>query len=190
MKFLAATLTLLALTASATAARPAIRAPVPPPPAPEGVSGEELLPGLVKHSAKTARIENGRLAGEDHGSAGIAQFVEALWRDLNELGFDHLAVETDPFVAAKMERTLREGGLSAWAAFHDAQSARRPAILPHDFPARREPIRSAGLAKRTEEIYGVCERCFLLRTVSIFLLSSPERRPLTGLKALLQGRGE
>ncbi len=136
MRMISAFLALIAVSASAHGAPARMPDPVPPPAAPEGVSGEALLPPLVEHSKKTARIENGRLVGdgadflrelgegaqfvmigEDHGSAGIAKFVEAYWRDLNERGFDHLAVETDPFVAAKMERMLREEGLDAWATF-------------------------------------------------------------------------
>ncbi len=103
--------------------------PTPPPAAPAGMSGAALLPALVEHSRHTATIEAGRLKGqgadflrelgrdsqfvliaEDHGVAGIAEFTDAYWRDLNETGFEYLAIETDPWVAAALERELRAGG--------------------------------------------------------------------------------
>jgi hypothetical protein len=141
-----AILAFMAVIASTQIALARMSDPAPPPASPDSVSGGALLPALVEHSGKIAWIENGRLVGEsaaflkslrkgaefvmvdeDHGNAGIAGFAEAYWRDLHELGFDYLAVETDPFVAATMERTLREGGIDAWAEFLAANSGSRAA---------------------------------------------------------------
>lgn len=123
----------LALLAEATAfAEP----PTPPPPAPADAQPETLLPALAEHSRSTMRLENGRLTGpggdllrnlggqarfvvvgEEHGNAGIARFAAALWGDLNEAGYEYLAVEIDPWAAAAMERELRRGGVAGWGAF-------------------------------------------------------------------------
>ena len=110
--------------------------PTPPPPAPQGAEPQTLLPALIEHSRSTARLENGRLTGagadllrtlgaesqfvaigEEHGNAGIAQFAEAYWRDLNAVGFNYAAIEVDPWVAEAMERELRAGDSAAWAGF-------------------------------------------------------------------------
>lgn len=131
MKF-AASVAALALATGIAFAEP----PTPPPPAPQGAASESLLPPLIEHSRSTARLENGRLTGaggdllrrlgeesqfvvigEEHGNAGIAQFVEAYWRDLSANGFNYAAIETDPWVAEAMQRELRAGDAATWAAF-------------------------------------------------------------------------
>lgn len=131
MKF-AASLAALALATGIAFAEP----PTPPPPAPQGAEPQTLLPALIEHSRSTARLENGRLTGagadllrtlgaesqfvaigEEHGNAGIAQFAEAYWRDLNAIGFNYAAIEVDPWVAEAMQRELRAGDSAAWARF-------------------------------------------------------------------------
>lgn len=131
MKF-AASLAALALATGVAFAEP----PTPPPPAPQGAEPQSLLPALIAHSRTSARMENGRLVGaggnllrtlgaesqfvvigEEHGNAGIAQFVEAYWRDLNAAGFNYAAIEVDPWVAEAMERELRAGDTARWAQF-------------------------------------------------------------------------
>ena len=103
--------------------------PPRPPAAPAGQTGLALLPALIDASSMPAQIENGRLSGpgadwlrrqlhgtrfvmlgEEHGSAGIAAFSAALWRDLVRDGFDHVAIETDPWVARFAEAQLRADG--------------------------------------------------------------------------------
>jgi len=110
-----------------------------PPPAQQlapGASPSTLLPGLIEHSRSTARIENGRLVGEGatflrelganahfmlmgetHGTAEIAEFATAYWRDLNEAGYNYGVLEADPWVVGALERELRAGGMGAWASF-------------------------------------------------------------------------
>ncbi|WP_135212858.1 hypothetical protein [Vitreimonas flagellata] len=131
MKF-AVSLAALAFATGVAFAEP----PTPPPPAPQGAEPQTLLPALIEHSRSTARLENGRLTGagadllrtlgaesqfvaigEEHGNAGIAQFAEAYWRDLNAVGFNYAAIEVDPWVAEAMERELRAGDSAAWARF-------------------------------------------------------------------------
>ncbi len=113
-------------------------APTPPPSVqlPQGAPASDLLPALIEHSRRTARIENGRLTGdgaaflralgaqsqfvligEEHGNAGIAQFSAAYWRDLNDEGYNYHAIETDPWIAARLERSLRAGGVDGWTRY-------------------------------------------------------------------------
>ena len=110
--------------------------PTPPPPAPEGASREELLRALVEHSRHDATLAEGALAGpgaellqrlaadaqfvlmgESHGSEGVADFATALWSLLRPLRYTHAAIETDPWVAERLEQILRAEGLGAWARF-------------------------------------------------------------------------
>jgi hypothetical protein len=107
-----------------------------PPTSPQGAAPEALLDALIRHSRHTARIENGRLTGdaasllrafgqhsqfvilgEQHGNSGISSFVTAYWRDLNELGFDYVVSESDPWITRAMERELRAGGADAWRSY-------------------------------------------------------------------------
>ena len=100
-----------------------------PPAAPAGQTGFSLLPTLIDASSMPAQLQNGRLTGpgadwlrqqlrgtrfvmlgEEHGSAGIAEFSTALWRDLADEGFDHVAIETDPWIAGFTEAQLRSDG--------------------------------------------------------------------------------
>jgi hypothetical protein len=108
----------------------------PPPPAPQGQSGAMLLPALIEHSLHYATLEDGRISGEgadflrqlgqnahfillgeDHGNAGIANFATAYWRELNAVGYQHVAVEIDPYLAANAERELRAGGVPQWTRY-------------------------------------------------------------------------
>lgn len=110
--------------------------PAPPPPAPEGATRDELLRALIEHSRLSATMEERRLAGpgverlarlaadaqfvlmgESHGSEGVADFATALWALLQPLGYTHAAIETDPWVAERLEQTLRAEGIDAWARF-------------------------------------------------------------------------
>lgn len=125
---------LLAATAftSATLAQPI----TPPPAAAQDATPEHLLEALVLHSRHSARIENGRLTGEgaeflrelgrnsqfvmvgeQHGTASIAQFATAYWRDLETLGFNYAVSESDPWTTAALERELLAGGPEAWTRF-------------------------------------------------------------------------
>ncbi|MEZ5994464.1 MAG: hypothetical protein R3C25_01785 [Hyphomonadaceae bacterium] len=101
-----------------------------------GQTAADLFPALIEHSRHVARLENGRLTGEggdflralgaqsqfvligeEHGNAGIADFVSAYWSDLNAEGFGYAAVEVDPWVASSLERELRAGGVAGWASY-------------------------------------------------------------------------
>jgi len=66
-----------------------------------------------------ARAEEAQfvLLGEEHGVATIADTVRMLFADLNPLGYRRLAIEVDPWMAAKLETTLRGGGVNALTAF-------------------------------------------------------------------------
>lgn len=57
------------------------------------------------------------LIGEEHGVATIADTVRAMLPDLTQSGYRHLAIETDPYVAAKLEAMLRTGGTKEVAKF-------------------------------------------------------------------------
>lgn len=139
MRLLLVSAVVLALAAPALAqdyaptAPPSVELPPDSPPS-------ALLPSLVEHSRHTARLENGRLTGEgaqflralgeqsqfvligeEHGNAGIAQFAEAYWRDLNEVGFNYGAMEIDPWAAEALTREVRTGGVDAWAQFLEAR---------------------------------------------------------------------
>ncbi len=57
------------------------------------------------------------LIGEEHGVATIADTVRAMLPDLTQSGYRHFAIETDPYVAAKLETMLRAGGTKDVAKF-------------------------------------------------------------------------
>lgn len=57
------------------------------------------------------------LIGEEHGVATIADTVRAMLPDLSQSGYRHFAIETDPYVAAKLEAMLRAGGTKEVAKF-------------------------------------------------------------------------
>ncbi len=57
------------------------------------------------------------LIGEEHGVATIADTVRAMLPDLTQSGYRHLAIETDPYIAAKLEAMLRAGGTKEVAKF-------------------------------------------------------------------------
>ncbi|MCB0684196.1 MAG: hypothetical protein KDC32_25310, partial [Saprospiraceae bacterium] len=56
------------------------------------------------------------LVGEQHGIAEVGQFTKALYLAAQSYGFQYLCIETDPFIAAKLER-LMEGDLAAYRDF-------------------------------------------------------------------------
>jgi hypothetical protein len=57
------------------------------------------------------------LIGEEHGVATIADTVRAMLPDLTQSGYRHFAIETDPYIAAKLETMLRAGGTKEVAKF-------------------------------------------------------------------------
>jgi hypothetical protein len=57
------------------------------------------------------------LIGEEHGVATIADTVRGLLPDLTQSGYRHFAIETDPYIAAKLEAMLRAGGTKEVAKF-------------------------------------------------------------------------
>jgi hypothetical protein len=57
------------------------------------------------------------LIGEEHGVATIADTVRAMVPDLAQAGYRHFAIETDPYIAAKLEAMLRAGGTKAVTKF-------------------------------------------------------------------------
>lgn len=64
------------------------------------------------------------LVGEEHGVASIADIVRLLMVDMAPLGYQTLAIETDPYIAAKLEGLLRKGGVKAVSAFLAGEEAR------------------------------------------------------------------
>ena len=64
------------------------------------------------------------LIGEEHGVATIADTVRAYFTDLNDLGYRHIALEADPYMTERMERTLRAGGTKALAKLLSADDAK------------------------------------------------------------------
>ncbi len=56
-----------------------------------------------------ARYSRFVLLGEDHGIAGMARFSTALAKTIGRVGYRYTAIETDPFIAAELERLLRSG---------------------------------------------------------------------------------
>jgi hypothetical protein len=130
--FAAALLAATTFTSSAVIAQPI----TPPPAAAQDATPEQLLEAFILPSRHSARIENGRLTGEgaeflrelgrsaqfvmvgeQHGTAAIAQFATAYWRDLNTLGFNYAVSESDPWTTHALERELRAGGPEAWTRF-------------------------------------------------------------------------
>lgn len=134
-RMLVAAAAVLALAGEASAQTPAT-APTPPPAGAQDAAPDSLLPALIEHSRHLGGVENGRLTGdggaflralgvesqfvligEEHGNAGIAEFVAAYWRDLSDAGYRYAAVEIDPWTARAMERELRAGGVESWRQF-------------------------------------------------------------------------
>jgi hypothetical protein len=58
------------------------------------------------------------MLGEDHGSAGLAQFANALSRTLGQRGYRHTAIEIDPLMTAKLTAAMKGGkaGLARYLA--------------------------------------------------------------------------
>jgi hypothetical protein len=64
------------------------------------------------------------LIGEEHGVATIADSVRYLFADIAPLGYRHFAIETDPYMAERLESQLRAGGLKGLARFLGQEEAR------------------------------------------------------------------
>lgn len=120
-----------------------------------GVRTAALLDGLLTHSRSVLSLREGRLGGpgvarlrallgashlvmlgEDHGSAGIADFATALWRELAPLGFAHAAIEADPWLTERLEAELRQGGLAAWTRLAQEQGGAFAPFFVWDAEAR------------------------------------------------------
>lgn len=232
----------LILAAAMAALAPAAYAQteIAPPPSvqlADGVPASTLLPALIEHSRHTARIENGRLTGEgadflralgakaqfvligeDHGNEGIADFATAYWRDLNAAGFNYAAIETDPWIAAALERELRAGGIPAWTRLAEANGgavaapfvtwapeARLVVAVTETSRARRHPalwgldqvfITSASLplrevaasASSREARAAAAALAAQAESDRMSWLSRGDAQPLIDLRALLNGR--
>jgi hypothetical protein len=135
---------LLAWAGTSALAAPGLPLPVAPPAATEGATPAQLLTALIEHSRQTAQLQDGRLLGpgakllrelgasaqhvmfgEQHGNQGIAELATAWWADLADAGYTHAALEVEPWVAAALERTLRDGGLPAWKVHVRTQGGAR-----------------------------------------------------------------
>ena len=133
--FAFAAMAALLQVSAATAQSTEITTP-PGRPLAQGETPVALFPMLIEHSRHLARLENGRLdgeggaflralgaqahfvmIGEDHFNAGIAEFSEAYWLDLNEEGYQYGALEIDPWTASRLTQEVRAGGVDQWAAF-------------------------------------------------------------------------
>jgi hypothetical protein len=64
------------------------------------------------------------LLGEEHGVATIADTVRMVFADLNPRGYRHFAIEVDPWMTARLEATLRAGGMKALVAFLRREEAK------------------------------------------------------------------
>lgn len=64
------------------------------------------------------------LIGEEHGVATIADSVRFLFSDIAPLGYRHFAIETDPYMAQRLEMQLRAGGVKGLARFLRHEEAR------------------------------------------------------------------
>lgn len=231
---------IVAAVAAALAPMAYAQTEITPPPSvqlADGVPASTLLPALVEHSSRTARLENGRLTGEgadflralgaeaqfvligeEHGNEAIAEFATAYWRDLNQAGFNYMAIETDPWIAAALERELRAGGIPAWTRFAEANGgaiaapfvtwapeARLVAAVTETSRARRYPalwgldqvfITSASLGLR-EIAASASTREARAAAATLAAQAEADRmswlprgdaQPLLNLRALLNGR--
>lgn len=74
---------------------------------------------LVGEGAKLIGAELGLhqfvLVGEQHGIAEVGEFCEGLFNQGKNHGFSHFAIETDPWVAAKLEECVSESKASLLA---------------------------------------------------------------------------
>lgn len=82
----------------------------------------EMKDGRLSGPGAQFLLQKGRdaqyvLVGEEHGVATIAETIGAVFSQLNGIGYRHLAIEVDPWMASKMEGILRGGGTNALAAF-------------------------------------------------------------------------
>jgi hypothetical protein len=81
------------------------------------VKGGKLLGAGAEFLRVRAAASHFVLIGEEHGVATIADTVRAMLPDLTQAGYRHFAIETDPYVAAKLEGMLRRGGTKEVAKF-------------------------------------------------------------------------
>ncbi len=58
---------------------------------------------------KTLQSAQFLLVGEQHGIKEVAEFTEVLFAESNPFGFNYLCIETDPYVAKKLEYLANEG---------------------------------------------------------------------------------
>lgn len=89
---------------------------------------EDVLIRTLKENTFSLGIENGKftgngsevirkmlqsaqflLVGEQHGIKEVAEFTKALFSESNPFGFNYLCIETDPYVATKLENLANEG---------------------------------------------------------------------------------
>lgn len=80
-------------------------------------------PGSAFLEARAAESQF-MLVGEEHGVADIAATVQALMARIGPLGYRHLAIEVDPWMTAKLEAMLRQGGTAAVATYLASDATR------------------------------------------------------------------
>lgn len=60
------------------------------------------------------------LLGESHMTAEIPRITRGIWQSIHSLGFEHAAIETDPWTAGLIENKLRSGNENAYPDYVNA----------------------------------------------------------------------
>jgi hypothetical protein len=132
------------------------------------------------------------LIGEEHGVATIADTVRAMVPDLAQAGYRHFAIETDPYIAAKLEAMLRAGGTKAVAKFLN-EDGYRFAIPFYNWSAEAALADAAVKANTgsTPALWGL-DQVFIGASVALFndIATQASNAEAKALAAALAGRAK
>lgn len=83
---------------------------------PISIQGDVFVGDGAKLLGAAIRNHQFILIGEQHGIVEVGQFTKVLFDEASTVGFNYLAIETDPFIAEKLE-SLSVGDIGALKAF-------------------------------------------------------------------------
>lgn len=132
------------------------------------------------------------LIGEEHGVATIADTVRAMVPDLAQAGYRYFAIETDPYIAARLEAKLRAGGTKDVAKFLN-EDGNRFAIPFYNWSAEAALADAAVKANANSKpaLWGL-DQVFIGASVALFndIATQASNAEAKAMAAALAGRAK